>query len=205
MIRTSGGTTDSFEYWYGTRPFEYEWLCGDAAFAVETPDGLLLGLIDGLGHGRKAAEVAAEMQQFFEKHGELPLDELLRQAHEAFRGSQGAAVLLVRLFRSGELEQIGVGNVSCRIVSEMGAPGTMLLSKDGALGLRMRSTEMFKSRLQPGEGLLLYSDGISEDLIRSNYRLPMRNSSGLIETLIERFGKRHDDASVLYCTYNHRT
>jgi len=198
-IQTFGG----YDLGYGYRPFKHELHCGDAVFAIQSEDdSLLTGIIDGLGHGRKAAEVSRAMQAFFVEHPNLPVDALLLRAHEQFRASQGAVVGLVRLFGDGKIQYVGVGNIACRLVSAQGKARMSLLSKDGVLGLRLRGTEIQTAQLMTGESFVLYSDGISEDIIRSDFRFPLRVNEPVLTKIIETFGKWHDDVSFLLCTPN---
>lgn len=184
----------------GYRNCQREVVCGDKILVASDEKGLLLAVIDGLGHGKKAADVADLIREFFLQNSARPIDQLLLEAHEAFKGSQGAAVGLARLSPNGELQYVGVGNIVCRILS-MGAPRLSLLSKDGVLGQRSRYIEATTALLQEMESLILYSDGISEEWLRSGYRFPFRGSDETVQQMLQTYGKPHDDVSFLICTY----
>ena len=65
---------------------------GDAAFVVTTEQGLFAAVVDVLGHGKEAHELAVQMQQHLVANATGNVVEMLSQLHHAYRGSRGAAV-----------------------------------------------------------------------------------------------------------------
>lgn len=187
-----------FELYYTTRPCQGELQCGDMAVFLRTDDAIWVGLIDGLGHGNKAAQAAQELKSFLEqKAPEMPVNTLLQAAHNAFLGTQGACASLVRISNNGEASFAGVGNVATKVITNQSV-SPFLIAKDGALGVRSRSFDKTDWQMQPHDILFFYSDGISENLIRTGFPVQTAGSKLGIEKIIETFGKSYDDVSFLW-------
>src|SRR5688572_12470289 len=80
-------------------------------FRVDEAQRALLAVIDGLGHGPDAAQVANKATEYLDA---VPLDialsELMRRLHDGLAGSRGAAGT-VCIVRNGTFEACAVGNV----------------------------------------------------------------------------------------------
>ncbi len=195
MIITETFKDDFFECFYGVRPCVGQILSGDEIVLCRQADYIVVGVIDGLGHGKKASEVAINIKDYIQEHHFLPLDTLLSQAHELFKGSQGAVVALAKIFADGQAQYIGLGNIETRLLSSQRS--LILLPRDGALGIRSRRIEMTLWQMQANEILLFYSDGISNQIMKEG-NLPFIRSTADIQRNIEIFGKSHDDAALFY-------
>ena len=195
MIITETFKDDFFECFYGIRPCVGQILSGDEIVLCRQADYIVVGVIDGLGHGKKASEVAQNIKAYIQEHHFLALDTLLSQAHEVFKGSQGAVVALAKIFANGQAQYIGLGNIETRLLSSQ--RNLILLPRDGALGIRSRRIEMTLWQMEANEILLFYSDGISNQIMKEG-NLPFIRSTADIQRNIEIFGKSHDDAALFY-------
>jgi negative regulator of sigma-B (phosphoserine phosphatase) len=174
-----------------TVPREGEKANGDAALVRRADDGLLIVVLDALGHGEKAAAAAEIGLRYL---AEAPLARGLRPVidvlHEKLRGSRGAAAMLL-LLRGTHLEGCGVGNVGLR--SYRAKVPAMLTP--GVLGGSMNRLHLFHSDLSPGDRIVLFSDGITarfdEEASRGAPAL------ATCQTIMERHRRSHDDATVL--------
>ena len=183
------------------RPFPGEARSGDALFCRAAPGGVVLAVIDGVGHGADAAGVAGEavgwLGRTFEADPLAGLPETLARMHDRFRGGRGASLTLVRYDAAGGgFELVAVGNTVARVV----APGRSrgFLSRDGNLGHALPSPRLERGSLEPGAALLLYSDGV-----RSGFdfeSIPGRHTASaqaVAQKVVRLFGKPHDDACCL--------
>lgn len=197
MIITNEYKDDIFQAFSGIRPYIGETVSGDEVVFSRQADYILVGIIDGLGHGKKAATVAQSMRDYFHSFHDLAVDTLLSKAHEAFKGSQGAVVALAKIYNNGQAEYIGIGNIEARIINTN--RNAILLSRDGALGIRSRKIEAINWKMEANEILVLYSDGISSQMLKTNtHGLPFIRSTADVQKTIEAFGKAHDDVSLVY-------
>ena len=188
---------DDFHVAHAVRSCYGEQVSGDEVILVRADDYLLLGVIDGLGHGKEAADVAERVKIYIEEHHHLGFETLIQNAHQYFLGSRGVVLGLAKIFVDGDFEFIGIGNIRARVISEKDR--LELVSKDGALGVRMRSSLFLqKTKMQKGDRLVMYSDGVSNRIFRENVSFPRAGSLQFIQTIIEKYGKEHDDASIIY-------
>lgn len=163
---------------------------GDIVLARESQAASIFGVVDALGHGPRAAEVARAAARAFEEV-DLGADLLhtLDTLHRALVGTRGAAVTFVRVAWP-TLTAVGVGNVALRVV---GAE-LPFFSTPGVVGARMHRVRLAEARLTGRVRVLLASDGVST-------RLDLRGLEGLsVELACERLfaahAKGHDDATL---------
>jgi hypothetical protein len=187
-----------------TRPCDGERQSGDATFAQFQDHGVLIALIDVLGHGRAAHELAvsltARLSEWLRGAPNSSPDAALRVLHEAARGTRGAVASVV-WFDSSTLEGkvAGIGNVCCRL---FGSAARTIKFNDGLLGFRLRSPMLIPLTLMPADVLLLFSDGVSDRFDVSQYpTIALDPAPTIAFNIVRRFGKCRDDASctVLRC------
>lgn len=173
------------------RPARGERICGDLVLLVELDARCLLAVIDGLGHGPRAAEASEAAAAFIRAHAEEPLDHLLRGCDGAIRSTRGVAATVIRIDRETlELEHAGVGNVELVArTAEAVAP----VPQAGVIGGRMRKVIATRHQLHAGDLLALFSDGISRRLRLEDQRRDSARATA--EAILRNHGKDHDDAS----------
>src|SRR5437867_8889756 len=95
-----------------SRPSPGEVASGDLHLIQPTMDGVLLAVVDGLGHGDAAIAAAQTAIAVLKRHAEEPLTALVNRCHAALTKTRGA-VMTVATLRSfeGQLTWLGVGNV----------------------------------------------------------------------------------------------
>jgi len=169
---------------------------GDAAVLRTTANGALFGVVDALGHG----EIAADVADIAVEHAmEVALVEgiggVVRRLDEALRGTRGAAALLC-LVVDDTLEACGIGNVELRTVGvKLPTVVTPGILGHGARGHGLSRLRVFGGRLVAGSRLVLFSDGVSGRLRASEgAEVPAQAASAM---LLERHARPHDDAAVL--------
>lgn len=166
---------------------------GDMVFFEEDELTIKLAIIDGVGHGGPAHEVAVMASKQLSNYFESDLVETLKRLNTILTGTVGASVGLCLIDKAkAEMSYCGVGNTAAR---KMAQEDTRFVSRDGTLGLYMRAPKVFKSELERGDVLVLQTDGISTQYNRRDLpRLTIERARTVAESLLERFGKAHDDA-----------
>ena len=87
--------------------------------ATATPERTVSLLVDGLGHGREAAEAAQEAVATFRKRAQSHPGEILTYVHDALKKTRGAVAAVAEIRpREGTLIYAGVGNISAVVLSE---------------------------------------------------------------------------------------
>ncbi|MBX3223863.1 MAG: phosphoserine phosphatase [Labilithrix sp.] len=174
-----------------SRPRVGELVSGDAVVVRQAGDAVLVAVIDALGHGPKAAEVADRSSEYF---GDAALSggavSLVRGLHDRLQGSRGAAALILVVTSAG-VEACSVGNVELRSAS-----GSLpFVLTPGVLGLRLRQPKICASQGFRADRLVLYSDGISGrfDLKTLRGHAPPELASHIFAS----HRHDHDDATVV--------
>jgi serine phosphatase RsbU (regulator of sigma subunit) len=173
---------------------------GDAAVVVPAGSGVFAAVVDVLGHGKEAHELAVRM------HDDLvaqPSDDVvgrLVRLHEAYRGSRGAAVGLCFVDpAAGRLRFAGIGNT---VIRRFGESESRLVSHDGVVGGTMRTPVEEALALSAGDVIVMYTDGVRSHFNPSDYpRLRTDAPHAVAANIIHRFGKTHDDASCVVLRY----
>ncbi len=182
------------------RPRYGETVGGDLALATAQPDGLLLAIVDVLGHGPQAHPLTLQLASALEAARCDDMGRLLRQLHERFQGSRGAAIGLCSITPGdGTVRYVGIGNTAMR---RFGDGESRLVSQDGVLGQNMRTPLLQTMQLQAGDVVILHTDGISARFTEKDYPgLMSHPAQEVAEKIVQRFGKEHDDAACIVVRY----
>jgi hypothetical protein len=176
---------------------------GDLHLVKTYPGGALVAVVDGLGHGVEAAEVARKAVESIEEHPGEPLVSLLKRCDEALHGTRGA-VLSLASFDSHrhEMSWLGLGNVEGFLI---GAPGNgaverqALVSRGGVVGSRLGSARATTLSVQAGDLLIFATDGIRADFT-ADIRFGQEPQQ-MADLILARCTKGTDDALVLVARY----
>jgi negative regulator of sigma-B (phosphoserine phosphatase) len=148
------------------RPFPGEATSGDRHLALPPPAGPLLAVIDGLGHGPEAAEVAElAVVAFCSVPASASVEDRIDAGDRGLSGTRGAVAALAGIDSPGELVWAGVGNVEV-VLLRPGADGRLtpacaLVSSPGILGMRPWVRRVTRCQLRGGDLLLMATDGIA--------------------------------------------
>jgi len=196
----SEATAPNFAFDVGSavKPCPGEVVSGDVVVSAGTRRGQLVALIDGLGHGAGAADVATRAADAFRGHAELPLPELFAVVHRELRGTRGAAASAASFDATSQcFEFAGIGNVAARVLteSEPGNDRVTPLVRPGVLGSAFRSVASQRVPFREGDMLLLYSDGVRSRFDALALRLLDAHSAA--EDVLATASRDNDDASCV--------
>ncbi len=172
--------------------------CGDGWGAAYHDPHLTALLVDGSGHGPKAAQAAEAAIAILGDAHDIPVNAYFSRANTAMRHTRGGGASLCRINpHTKQLRFCGSGNVGGRVYrSTESAP---LTPRPGTLGISMKfpETHVSEHAWEPGATLILHTDGIR---MRDHpYRKWTRRlRPEILAALIFRdFAAENDDAGVI--------
>ena len=174
---------------------------GDRSVVQFFPGGVLLGVIDGLGHGNEAALAASAAESILRAQPQEPVISLVRQCHENLRSTRGVVMSLVSFdILHGLMTWLGVGNVRGvlrRSGSSSNLPQEELLLRAGVIGGQIPLPPLQAAVLPvfQGDTLFLASDGIRGEFALE--QAPSEMSQRTAQVILSRFANGNDDALVL--------
>jgi anti-sigma regulatory factor (Ser/Thr protein kinase) len=140
-------------------PYPGETACGDAWDVELSPERCAIAVIDGLGHGVDAAAAAAEAVKTVAAVDTRGPERTLEAAHNALKPTRGAAMAVAEIdLRSRRISYAGVGNIVAATAS--GSALRRMVSFDGTLGHEAAKIQAFEYALDPGQLLIMHSDGL---------------------------------------------
>ena len=191
---------EQLEYSSKVRPCLGEYLSGDTVVIRPLEHGLFLAIVDVLGHGAEAHELTHMIEAYLARYGTSDVSGVMARLHQHLKGTRGAAVGLCAIDATGRVDYAGIGNTSLRRFGKM---ETRLVSQDGVLGQNMRTPLPQTLQLEPGDLILLYTDGVSDRFTSDDYPGVLHHApQEVASNIVQRFGKNHDDAACIAVRYN---
>lgn len=188
------------EWAVAQRPLPGESVSGDHCLVRSLEGGVLLAAMDGLGHGPEAAHASRLAVDCL---GSTPaargLPHLVRECHEALRGSRGIALTLALYDPgAGTLQWLCIGNVEGVLWHRPDEPEARRITvtpRGGVVGYQIPTVQAATVEVAPGDVCCFATDGISSSFVEKTpaYREPGR----LAHYILDRYGKATDDALVL--------
>jgi len=179
---------------------------GDQHLVRLFPNGSLVAVMDGLGHGQEAALAAKTAVATLEATSEkqLSLIALMQRCHEALTQTRGV-VMSLAMFNQLEHTMIwlGVGNVAGVLLRADPATNPAqenLLLRGGVVGYQLPALSAAVVPVTHGDLLIFATDGLNGDfahgvtLNESPQRLAAR--------ILAQYGKGTDDALVLVARWD---
>jgi hypothetical protein len=183
------------------RPLHGEARSGDLHVVAPFPGGVLVGAVDGLGHGEEAADAAAAAAAVLISHPAEPVIPLLRKCHEALRATRGAAISLASVASTGAVSWVGVGNVEATLFRDDAAAHVResLLLRGGVVGYRLPNLLPSMVSMMSRDLLVLTTDGIGR---MWSVDMRLRDPPARIaDDVLARFARDTDDALVLVARF----
>jgi len=193
------------EWGVAGRPVPGDSASGDVYLVEQRPSGVLVAVVDGVGHGPAAAEAAERAVDVLRAHPEEPLAGLVQRCDRALEGARGAVMSLAEFHGNGELSWLGVGNVEgvlLRIEAGTLAKPECLLLRGGVVGDRLPPFEASLLHVSPGDVLILASDGIGPSFLADlHVHRPVQSAA---DRILARHARITDDGLVLVARYRGR-
>ncbi len=147
-----------------------KWVGGDYVDVLPLSDGrVLLAVADVCGKGLQAALVGSSLHTMVRAAADVnpPLPRLVERVnrHLCEWLPEHSFVTMVAAAvdpRTGEIECVNAGHPPCFVVSPDGRLAELQAAENPALGIALATMSSQRTRLEPGELLAMYTDGLSE-------------------------------------------
>ena len=171
---------------------------GDRYYVNKTESGLMVAVIDGLGHGSPASEAAEIALECLQQRGNDTPENFYRICEEKLVKTRGVVAGIATIdTRTDKLEYVGIGNIEAQVYS--GGNVYTLISRHGVVGYGQRpKTRAHDTVFAPGAMLIMFSDGISTKFKLSEYYgLVDQPAQFIADVLIRDWSRTTDDATVV--------
>ncbi len=178
-----------------SKPKLGEIVSGDAYFIKRFSCYVIFSVIDVLGHGREAYDVALNVLKMLEDNYAEPLIKIIDICHKGLKYTRGAAMAMCRVdFKEKKLEHVGIGNVETRIY---GTPQPIRpFFFNGTLGMVMEKYRVIEYPYTEGMTIIMFSDGISGRFDLSQQMLS-KTPQEMAKFIFDNHARGTDDATVL--------
>ncbi len=172
---------------------------GDRHLIRGNRSGVLIGAIDGLGHGEEAGNAANEAISVLKAGPDKPIISLVERCHEKLRRTRGVVMSLASIDTShGLMTWLGIGNVQgvlMRSDTKDGNSPEMLLLRGGVVGSQLPPLQAAVLQVRRGDTVYFATDGVRRDFAQNLTAL--ENPRRAADRILEQFRSGNDDALVL--------
>jgi serine phosphatase RsbU (regulator of sigma subunit) len=182
------------------KPLQVE--SGDRYVVAPYADGVLVGVVDGMGHGAPAAEAALRATTLLTAFARESPISLINRCHQDLRGTRGVVMTLVAFdLRDRTLTWIGVGNVDAMLIHANGGAQRRerAVLRGGVIGYQLPALKAEVLPLQRSDTVILTTDGVepeySDDLTLHG------TPQAVADEIMAGHGRATDDALVLVARY----
>jgi len=190
-----------------TRPSSGEEENGDSYLIKPHGDQVVIGVADGLGHGKEACHAARVAMDCIDSHAGDSLISLFRCCHEELKNTRGAVMSLASFHtRDNTMAWMGVGNVEGVLIRAGASPVPQretILLRGGVVGLNLPQLYAMEMAVSAGDILVFATDGISRSF---SDNLKIQDSpQRLAEEIGSKYALGTDDALVVVARYRGRS
>jgi hypothetical protein len=210
-METISSTCPLIDWAVATRALAGQTVCGDHSLVCPFPKGVLVAVVDGLGHGEEAVTAATLALAVLREYAYESVVLLLQRCHEQLKGTRGA-VMSVASFsaHAGVMTWAGVGDVEGIWVGAAASGRSARESiplRGGVLGYQLPPLRASTVAVRRGDLVILATDGVRSSFVQEpqlHSPLVRQAADGpkeLAARLLLQYAKETDDALVLVARY----
>jgi serine phosphatase RsbU (regulator of sigma subunit) len=183
------------------KPLQLE--SGDRYVVAPYADGVLVAVVDGMGHGAPAAAAALRATTLLTAFARESPISLIHRCHQDLRGTRGVVMTLVAFdLRDRTLTWIGVGNVDAVLFHSNGdgsARRERAVLRGGVIGYQLPALKAEVLPLHRLDTVVLATDGVEPEYSDS---LSIHGTpQAMADEILAGHGRATDDALVLVARY----
>lgn len=170
---------------------------GDAFIIKREDENMLVGVIDGLGHGQSAHQAAQRANRYVKTHANQSLSHLFGGVERACRNTRGVVMALARFDLTAEQATVGsVGNISVKVHN---SPRPMnVITPRGVLGANAPQPAIREWDWNRAYTLIMHSDGVTTGWSQDEFaHLTEKSATNAARALLQSLAVARDDATVL--------
>ncbi|MCS6926004.1 MAG: SpoIIE family protein phosphatase [Candidatus Binatia bacterium] len=186
--------------------------CGDRYLVHPLPQGVLLAVVDGLGHGEEAVAAATLAIATLQAYAQEPVVQLVQCCHDRLRSTRGVVMSVASIRgQDSSMTWIGIGDVEGLLMHAVTSRAQPLREslplRGGVVGYQLPPLRATTVTVTPGDLLVFATDGVRTSFVQEpllSHPLLRQVSDGpqqLASQLLESYGKGTDDALVLVARY----
>ena len=160
---------------------------GDRHLVCCGQNEILIAAIDGIGHGKEAADAAETATAILKGGVGAPIISLVQRCHDKLRSTRGVVLSLASIDPvHGMMTWLGVGNVQGVLLRSSGTNGVLqetLLLRGGVVGSQLPPLQAAVLPVAQGDTLFFATDGIRSDfsLALSVLQNPQRAADRILQ------------------------
>lgn len=185
------------------RPLRGERTSGDEHLIQPFREGMLIAVVDGLGHGLEAAEAAKTVVTTLKQHAGETVLSLVDRCKAGLAGTRGVALSIASFnVIDSTMTWLGIGNVEgvlVRAKNETQPPKEFLLLARGFIGGHISELRAFVVPVQAGDTLTFATDGVASDFHEEVN--VVQSPQKIADRVLSEHGKDSDDALVVVARF----
>jgi len=159
----------SVEYSFSSSTYPGQTESGDLHIIKDLPSKLLIGVVDGMGHGHEAAIAAKAAVDTLNANSHLSVINLVKLCHEKLKTTRGAVMALASInYKEETLTWISIGNIEgilLRSDPQVKPAYESIMMCPGVIGYRLTQLYATVVPITKGDMLILSTDGIRSEYI----------------------------------------
>lgn len=203
MARRALEPSRYLEWGVASAPLPGETESGDLHLVRPTTTGLLVAVVDGVGHGPEAAEAARRAVETLEAYPSESVIGLVRRCHARLQDTRGVAMSLAKFQVSDDtVTWLAIGNVEAvlfRADPRSSRPEESPVMRSGVVGHQLPQLRASVTTVAGGDLLILATDGVEPEF--KDALVPGLAPQTQAELILDRHRKLSDDALVLVARY----
>lgn len=191
------------EWSVASQPHPQQLVSGDLHVVAPTRTGVLIAVVDGLGHGDEAGVAARTAIDVLAAHADESPVALVQRCHRALQNTRGAVMTLAAVDTSENTASLlGVGNVEAVLLraDPTAKPRReSAILRGGVVGYQLPPLQETVVPFMAGDLLAFATDGVREDF--ADELSPAEPTAQLVERLMAKKFRGTDDGLVLACKH----
>ncbi|MFZ2035685.1 MAG: SpoIIE family protein phosphatase [Dehalococcoidales bacterium] len=171
---------------------------GDAHVIIPFKQGLLVAVIDGLGHGPEAAIASTAAAKILVECAGQNVISIIKQCHERLHGTRGVVISIASFnVEINTMTWLAVGNVEGYVIRSNPSDNNRpcILMRAGVVGHSLPPLRADTVQMNSGDILLMATDGIRGGF--SGDINPNESPQIIADNIMNRFARETDDALII--------